>query len=135
MRQTVLAIGILAAALAGCHKEKPAVSLKARLQAHQWRLTHLTYNGEAFPLEVCQLDDLQVYLDGSGYDDRGSVRCGAGDPQQSPFSYAIAPDEQTIYLTCGPDEYRYERVYCDDHSLRVTQVIQADTLVISYEAE
>src|SRR4051812_37611371 len=101
MKKIVWTIIWAALAAGGCRKDRPAPDLHARLQAHAWRLLSLTDNGKPYQLENCQLDDRQVYLDKTGYDDRGALKCSGKDPQQSPFTYTVLPDGQTISVTEG----------------------------------
>lgn len=135
MKKTAIVCCFVALGMAGCRKAEAPVTLQDRLQAHTWRLTGLTFNGAPYALEDCQRDDLQVYLKGSGYDDRGGVKCSEGDLQRSAFTYNVLPDGQTVAVTEGSTTYSYEAVYCDDHSLRMTRVIQQDTLRLSWQAE
>lgn len=136
MKKTVLAFCCVALGLTACQKTPDTpLTLADRLQAHPWRLSGLLYNGAPFGLDGCQLDDRQVYLDGTGYDDRGSEKCGENDPQRSQFSYTVLADGQTIAVTENGDTYHYLSVACDEAALQMTRVVQQDTLVISWQAE
>src|ERR1043165_6391859 len=120
MKQFILLFSTAALLLSGCTKPEPAHNLQARLEAHSWRLTGINVNGKPTEIEDCQRDDIQVYKDRDGYDDRGETLCYDGENQRSAFTYTVSADEQAINVVNGPYQYTYRNIICNDNSLTVT---------------
>lgn len=103
------ALGLLSASLAfvSCSKDdddnSPAPKTKTQLITQStWRFSAATVGGSdvsAF-LQACQKDNILTFAsNGTGTVDEGPLKCNAGDPQTSPFTWNFLTNETQLFIS------------------------------------
>lgn len=106
MKKITLIIAALAfLTIASCKKEEEKKSKTDYLTSSPWKMTGLTVDLGAGPvdifatIEACEKDDTQKYnVGGTGLESEGATKCDPADPQSEPFTWAFAAGETQLVI-------------------------------------
>jgi hypothetical protein len=119
----ILPIVVLLLTNAACNKpDKIQESRQSYLVKHSWKYTSQWVNGSKQNLDVCLVDDVLTFGNsGSVLIIYGDIRCDLSQPQNVTGTYALSPDQNSLYITAGGTTATYAVNLIDEYNLDITQ--------------